>query len=85
MYKKRLRKAMQVAEQATITSTFEEIRHHAELHWQELWESGNPVVMVGTATCGRAAGALDVIKAIRDEVEKQELVCPVGALTFKDS
>jgi len=66
---------MQVVEQATITSTFEEIRHHAELRWEQLWSSGNPVVMVGTATCGRAAGALEVVQAIRDEVEKHELVC----------
>jgi NADH-quinone oxidoreductase subunit F len=68
---------MQVVEQATITSTFEEIRHRAELHWNQLWNSDNPVVMVGTATCGRAAGALEVVKAIREEVGKQELACPV--------
>jgi len=68
---------MQVVEQATITSTFEEIRRRAELHWKQLWNSGNPVAMVGTATCGRAAGALEVVQAIKEEVEKQELVCPV--------
>ncbi len=68
---------MQIAERAKIASTFEEIRHHAESHWQQLWNSANPVVMVGTATCGRAAGALEVVQAIREEVEKQELVCPV--------
>jgi len=68
---------MQVVEQATITSIFEAIRSRAELHWQELWNSGNPVVMVGTATCGRAAGALEVVQAIREEVAKHELVCPV--------
>jgi len=68
---------MQVVEQATITSTFEEIRRRTELHWKQLWNSGNPVVMVGTATCGRAAGALEVVRAMREEIEKQELVCPV--------
>jgi len=68
---------MQVVEQATIVSTFEEIRQQAELSWQQLWDTGNPVAMVGTATCGRAAGALEVVKAMREEVEKQELVCPV--------
>jgi NADH-quinone oxidoreductase subunit F len=75
--RKKLRKTMQVAEQSTISSSFEEIRQHAELHWQQLWNSGNPVVMVGTATCGRAAGALEVVQALREEIEKQELVCPV--------
>jgi NADH-quinone oxidoreductase subunit F len=66
-----------VAERSTISSTFEEIRSRAELQWHELFSSGNPVVMVGTATCGRAAGALDVLQAIRDEIEKQEVICPV--------
>jgi NADH-quinone oxidoreductase subunit F len=68
---------MPVVEQSTITSNFAEIRQKAELHWQRLWDSGNPVVMVGTATCGRAAGALEVVQALREEIEKQELVCPV--------
>jgi NADH-quinone oxidoreductase subunit F len=33
--------------------------------------------MVGTATCGRAAGALKVIRAIKRELKKQKLDCPV--------
>ena len=33
--------------------------------------------MVGTATCGRAAGALNVVKAFRDELKKTKLDCPV--------
>jgi len=64
-------------ELTTVASTFTEMRSRAELRWQQLWNSGNPLVMVGTATCGRAAGALDVVQALRDEVEKQELVCPI--------
>ncbi len=68
---------MQIVKQAAITAAFEEIKQHAELGWNQLWNSGNPLVMVGTATCGRAAGALEVVKAIRDEVDKRKLVCPV--------
>jgi len=64
-------------EMATVASTYAEIRSHAELRWQQLWNSGSPVVMVGTATCGRAAGALDVLRVIREEVEKHELACPI--------
>jgi NADH-quinone oxidoreductase subunit F len=75
--RKRPRKTMLVVEQSTITSNFAEIRQQAESYWQQLWDSGNPVIMVGTATCGRAAGALEVIQALREEIEKQELVCPV--------
>jgi len=33
--------------------------------------------MVGAATCGRAAGALEVLRAIKGELKKHELDCPV--------
>ncbi len=33
--------------------------------------------MVGTATCGQAAGALDVLQALREEIKRQHLDCPV--------
>jgi NADH-quinone oxidoreductase subunit F len=33
--------------------------------------------MVGAATCGRAAGALEVLQAIKGELKKQKLDCPV--------
>jgi NADH-quinone oxidoreductase subunit F len=33
--------------------------------------------MVGGATCGRAAGALEVLRAIKSELKKHELSCPV--------
>jgi NADH-quinone oxidoreductase subunit F len=33
--------------------------------------------MVGAATCGRAAGALEVLRAIKGELKKQKLDCPV--------
>jgi NADH-quinone oxidoreductase subunit F len=33
--------------------------------------------MVGTATCGRAAGAMEVVRAFRDEIKKQNIDCPV--------
>jgi NADH-quinone oxidoreductase subunit F len=33
--------------------------------------------MVGAATCGRAAGAMEVLQAIKKELKKQKLDCPV--------
>jgi len=33
--------------------------------------------MVGAATCGRAAGALAVLRALKDEIKKRKLDCPV--------
>ncbi len=68
---------MKVAELPAVVLAFREIKSHAELRWRELWGSGKPLVTVGTATCGRAAGALEVLHAIRDEVRKHNLNCPV--------
>lgn len=68
---------MIVDERPIIASNFEGIRSRAELRWRELWNGRKAVVLVGTATCGRAAGALEVLQAIREEIQKHELVCPV--------
>jgi NADH-quinone oxidoreductase subunit F len=58
-------------------SEFQKIKDRAESRWQELMNSGRPVIMVGTATCGRAAGALDVLQTIKDEVNRRNLDCHV--------
>ena len=68
---------MKVDELPAIVSAFQEIKGYAEVLWQELWDTGKPVIMVGTATCGRAAGAMEVLQTFRDEVKKQKLDCPV--------
>ena len=67
---------MKVAEPSAVVAAFQSIKEHAESRWQELWHN-KPVILVGAATCGRAAGALDVLKALRDEVNRQKLDCPV--------
>ncbi len=57
-------------------ATFDEIKRQAERHWQEL-QKAKAVIMVGAATCGRAAGALSVLRAFKNELKKQNLDCPV--------
>jgi NADH-quinone oxidoreductase subunit F len=57
-------------------ATFDKIKSQAEERWREL-QSAKAVVMVGAATCGRAAGALAVLRAIKDELKKHDLDCPV--------
>jgi NADH-quinone oxidoreductase subunit F len=57
-------------------ATFAEIKRQAEKHWQGLGET-KAVVMVGAATCGRAAGALEVLRAFKNELKKHNLDCPV--------
>ena len=59
-----------------MAAAYEGIKKRAGAGWQELGKNG-PVIMVGTATCGRAAGALEVLHAFRDEVKKHHLDCPV--------
>jgi len=60
----------------SVVSTFQEIKSQAESRWREL-QGGKPVIMVGVATCGRAAGALEVLRAIKGELKRQRLDCPV--------
>ena len=57
-------------------ATFDEIKRQAERHWQE-FQGTKAVIMVGAATCGRAAGALKVLRAIKKEIKKHNLDCPV--------
>jgi NADH-quinone oxidoreductase subunit F len=59
----------------TVTQNFEDIRKRAESDWEGIWNGQIPVILVGTATCGRAAGALEVLQAIKDVLRKQNLNC----------
>ena len=44
--------------------TFDEIQSQAISEWQALEHSDKPRILIGTATCGRAAGAIAVLEAI---------------------
>ena len=68
---------MRATEPAAITSAFNEIRKSAESAYKQLEDGQRPVIMVGTATCGRAAGALEVLQTFQDLVKKQNLDYPV--------
>ena len=56
---------------------FEGMRDRARSHWQDLWNHQIPMILVGTATCGRAAGSLDVLRAIKEAVKRQNLNCRI--------
>jgi NADH-quinone oxidoreductase subunit F len=60
-----------------IDQKFEQLRKKASAKWQILTANGEPLIMVGTATCGRAAGALDVVKAFKEEIVHQGIACSV--------
>ncbi len=67
---------MKIARLQSVASAFQEIKSQAESRWRGL-QDGQTVIMVGAATCGRAAGALEVLRAIKSELKKQRLDCPV--------
>jgi len=55
---------------AEIASAYEKIKSHALSKWKNLWDGEKPVIMVSAATCGRSAGALEVLQTIKEEVGK---------------
>ncbi|UCD83227.1 MAG: SLBB domain-containing protein [Deltaproteobacteria bacterium] len=56
--------------QIPIVKNFEMIRSQAEREWQALKIPEEPIIWIGTATCGRAAGALNTLQAIEEELAK---------------
>ena len=49
--------------------TYTELRQRVDEHWQGLVAGERPWIRVGTAMCGHAAGAAEVLDAIRNELE----------------
>ena len=47
---------------------FQEIQRQAEEEWRELQCGGKPLILIGTATCGRSAGSLNTKKSFEDEL-----------------
>jgi NADH-quinone oxidoreductase subunit F len=52
---------------------FNTIRVEATAEWSALQHSAVPLIYIGAATCGVAAGALDVSAAVRDALEKHHV------------
>jgi len=56
-----------------MTESFEELRRRAREEWESLQQSEKPRILVGTATCGRSAGALQAIESLRTEIDRRGL------------
>lgn len=50
---------------------FDEIRQKAKKEWSALQHSKKPLIFIGTATCGRSAGSLDVLDTFKKELKKR--------------
>jgi NADH-quinone oxidoreductase subunit F len=65
--------------------TFDEIKSRAISEWEALEHSDKPLILVGAATCGRAAGAMAVLEAINRELKRHKIkaiVIQVGCIGF---
>ena len=56
---------------------FEEIKRRAKEEWNTLQRSKKPLILVGTATCGRSAGALKVLETFRKELKNRGIDCNI--------
>ncbi|MEE4364455.1 MAG: NADH-ubiquinone oxidoreductase-F iron-sulfur binding region domain-containing protein [Desulfotignum sp.] len=57
--------------------TFADIQKQAQEEWDALQKGKDPQIAVGTATCGRSAGAMAVIKAFEDELAKKNITAHI--------
>ncbi len=64
-------------------TSLQQVCSKAKAQWDKLQDSEVPVFFVGAATCGRAAGATDVLQALRSRIKQEKLdvlVVEVGCL-----
>ena len=62
---------------------YRDIRAEADARWEALNHGDFPVIYIGTASCGRAAGAMEVLHAVQETLEKEQLhahVVQVGCI-----
>ncbi len=53
--------------------TYQELKAEADRRWQALVAGGKPWIRVGTAMCGHAAGAYQVIDALKAELKRHKV------------
>ncbi|MFQ5861414.1 MAG: NADH-quinone oxidoreductase subunit F, partial [Dehalococcoidia bacterium] len=58
-------------------ASYQELQAEAQRRWQALTEGDQPWIRVGTAICGTAAGAPQVVAALRGELERRGLQATV--------
>ncbi len=64
-----------------VAETFVKLQQKSRTAWQSLRDRS--LILVGTATCGRAAGALEILKVIKGELERRGIdahVLEVGCM-----
>ncbi len=62
---------------------FEEIRSQAIRQWNAMQQSENVRILIGMGTCGRAAGAEDILEVLNQELNQENIradILPVGCI-----
>jgi len=69
-----------------VKTTFERAQKTAREEWELVTSGATPIVRVGTATCGRSAGALDILDILRGQAAREDVECRVvGSRLCKDA
>ena len=58
-------------------TNFDSLRHQAEKEWNALRNSQKPLILIGTATCGRSAGSMEVLRTFQRELQNCGLNCNI--------
>jgi NADH-quinone oxidoreductase subunit F len=64
---------------------FEQLRERALAEWDTFWNDPKPRITVGTATCGKAAGAMEILQTIKEELVEKNIdavVTEVGCMGY---
>ncbi|MFC1528425.1 NADH-ubiquinone oxidoreductase-F iron-sulfur binding region domain-containing protein [Candidatus Latescibacterota bacterium] len=56
-----------------MTMNFDKAVHRAKEEWKKIKSGQRPLILVGTATCGRSAGSLEVLKTFLNESQSRGL------------
>jgi len=57
--------------------SYQDILRSAKDEWESLQRSDRPLILVGTATCGRSAGALEVLEAFKKKLKNRGINCNI--------
>ncbi len=66
-----------------MTERFDDLQARARAGWQTLQRGARPRVLVGTATCGRSAGAMEVLESLHEQLARHgvdAVVMEVGCI-----
>ncbi len=58
-------------------TNYRNISNKAKAQWKKLQQSNKPSIIIGTATCGRSAGALETLKTFQKELKNRNIACNI--------